>query len=118
MSGAGFAFGGLAVGLRWPLSRVAGLLISLDQASTSAYNVFMAEMVNIYDAKTNLSRLIARVEAGEEFTLSRNGRPVARLMPLTPQRARREPGLWKSRVTIADDFDDFSDSDAGEWYSA
>jgi antitoxin (DNA-binding transcriptional repressor) of toxin-antitoxin stability system len=58
------------------------------------------------------------VEAGEEITLSRNGRPVARLVPLASARPQRVPGVWRSKVTIADDFDEFTDADAAEWYSA
>ncbi len=78
----------------------------------------MGDTVNVYDAKTNLSRLIVRVEAGEEITLARNGRAVARLVPLASAAPDRMPGAWKSRVTMADDFDSFSDADAGDWYSA
>lgn len=78
----------------------------------------MPESVNVYDAKTQLSRLIARVEAGEEIILARNGRAVARIVPLASRPARRKPGAWKSRVTIAPDFDDFTDADAREWYGA
>jgi len=42
----------------------------------------MSEKVNIYDAKTRLSRLVARAEAGEEIIIARAGRPAARLVPL------------------------------------
>jgi prevent-host-death family protein len=47
--------------------------------------------VNIHDAKTSLSRLIARVEKGEEITLARSGKPVARLIPLGKRRRARVP---------------------------
>lgn len=65
----------------------------------------MEESVNIHQAKTHLSRLVGRVEAGEEITLARAGRPVARLVPY---RARREPrrlGIWKGQVWMSPDFD-------------
>lgn len=65
----------------------------------------MEKSVNIHEAKTHLSRLVERVEGGEEITLARAGRPVARLVPY---RARREPrrlGIWKGRVRISPDFD-------------
>lgn len=65
----------------------------------------MEESVNIHQAKTHLSRLVGRVEAGEEITLARAGRPVARLVPY---RARREPrrlGVWKGQVWMSPDFD-------------
>lgn len=74
------------------------------------------EVVNIYDAKTGFSRLVARVEHGERVTISRNGRPVARLVPIEAERVRREPGAWKGQVVIADDFDEFTAQDERDWY--
>lgn len=50
--------------------------------------------INIHQAKTQLSRLLKRVEAGEEVILARAGKPVAKLVPLTGAKKRREPGLW------------------------
>lgn len=61
--------------------------------------------INIHDAKTHLSRLIARVERGEEFVLARAGQPVARLVPIDRTRARK-PGAWKGRVRYGDDLSD------------
>jgi prevent-host-death family protein len=49
--------------------------------------------VNIHQAKTQLSRLLKRVESGEEVILARAGKPVAKLVPM-PAKKRREPGLW------------------------
>lgn len=67
--------------------------------------------MNVYEAKTHLSKLLDEVEAGDEIVIARNGRPVARLVPL--QRARRErvPGSLQGKIWIADDFDD----QGGEW---
>lgn len=62
--------------------------------------------VNIHEAKTHLSRLIERVEAGEEIVIARGGRPVARLVPLRERRGPRVPGIWAGQVIIHDDFDD------------
>lgn len=65
----------------------------------------MDKPINIHEAKTHLSRLVERVEAGEEITIARAGRPVARLVPY---RARQEPrrlGIWKDRVSISPHFD-------------
>jgi len=61
--------------------------------------------VNIHAAKTHLSRLVERVEAGEEVVIARAGRPVARLVPYRTRRAPRTPGLWRGRVRLAADFD-------------
>jgi prevent-host-death family protein len=65
----------------------------------------MAEPVNIHDAKTHLSRLVERVEAGEEIVIARGGRPVARLVPLAVRTRPRELGIWRGRVTMSTDFD-------------
>ena len=65
-------------------------------------------MVNVHDAKSNLSELLRRVEQGEEIVVSRAGKPVARLVPYVAP-APREPGRWAGRIVIADDFDVTSD---------
>ena len=65
------------------------------------------DQVNVYEAKTHLSRLLNRVEAGEEIIIGRGGRPVARLVPYERPGQVREPGAWRGRVRMADDFDDF-----------
>jgi prevent-host-death family protein len=62
--------------------------------------------VNVHEAKTQLSKLLARVAAGEEIVIARAGEPVARLVPVEKKRARRVPGLDAGKVWIADDFDD------------
>ena len=76
----------------------------------------MTTTVNVYDAKTQFSQLLNRVEQGEEIVIARNGRPIARLAPLEPKQPDRVPGLLKGRITIADDFDDFTEQDARDWY--
>ena len=67
----------------------------------------MAVRVNMHDAKTNLSRLVAAVESGEtdEVEIARAGHVVARLVGPRP-RAPRTPGAWAGRVVMRDDFDD------------
>ncbi len=61
--------------------------------------------VNIHEAKTHLSRLIAQVEAGEDVVIARNGRPVARLVPCE-QQGKREFGVLKGRIKLDDSFFD------------
>jgi prevent-host-death family protein len=61
--------------------------------------------VNIHEAKTHLSRLVERVEAGEEIVIARAGRPVARLVPFRARTTPRAPGLWRGQVRLAPDFD-------------
>jgi prevent-host-death family protein len=72
--------------------------------------------VNIYDAKTQLSKLIARVEAGEQITISRNGRPAARLVPVAAFRDPRTPGALAGQIRIGPGFDDFDAQTEQDWY--
>jgi prevent-host-death family protein len=67
-------------------------------------------IVNIHEAKTHLSRLIERVEAGQEIVIARAGRPVARLIPFRSRTSPRVPGVWRGSVRIAPDFDDSDDN--------
>ena len=64
------------------------------------------DIVNVHAAKTHLSQLLARVEAGEEVVIARAGHPVARLVPFSgPGAPRRRFGGWRGRGWISDDFD-------------
>ena len=60
--------------------------------------------VNIHDAKTRLSRLVAAVEAGEEVVIARAGKPVARLVPYADAPVKRQFGSMKGRVWTTDAF--------------
>jgi len=64
--------------------------------------------VNIFEAKTNLSRLIEAVETGaeSEIIIARNGRPVARLAPLEPKRSKVRLGLAEGMFEIPDNIDE------------
>jgi prevent-host-death family protein len=64
------------------------------------------ETVNIHEAKTQLSRLLERVRAGEEIVIAKAGEPVARLVPYAPARVARKPGLLKGKMRIGKAFDD------------
>lgn len=61
--------------------------------------------VNVHEAKTHLSRLLQRVEAGEEVVIARAGKPVARLVPVETA-SRRRFGLDAGVFTVPDDFDE------------
>ena len=60
-------------------------------------------VVNVHQAKTQLSRLLARVEAGEEVVIARRGEPVARLVACKP-RSKRQPDVLKGKVVIPESF--------------
>lgn len=61
--------------------------------------------VNVHDAKSQLSRLLAQVERGEEVVIARAGRPVARLVPVEPVPPDRVPGTARGLFTVPADFD-------------
>ena len=61
--------------------------------------------VNIFEAKTQLSKLIEMAEKGEEVVIARAGKPVVRLTKLEPAKPKIRYGLLKGKIWIADDFD-------------
>ncbi len=65
----------------------------------------MAKTVNIHQARTQLSKLVERAEAGEDVVIARAGRPVARLTRLQPSAPRLRLGLLKGKVQVRADFD-------------
>jgi prevent-host-death family protein len=64
----------------------------------------VAKIINMHDAKTQLSRLVEQAEAGEDIVLARAGKPVVRLVPVRVAR-RRKLGQWNGKVRISKDFD-------------
>ena len=64
----------------------------------------MTKSVGVHEAKTQLSRLLERVSAGEEITITRRGEEVARLVP-APNRRSRRIGIDAGRFEVPDDFD-------------
>ncbi|MEJ7745005.1 MAG: type II toxin-antitoxin system prevent-host-death family antitoxin [Nocardioidaceae bacterium] len=74
--------------------------------------------VNVGQAKTDLSKLLARVEAGEAVEIARDGVPVARLIRIEPatsgSRFLAARGSLAGRITIADDFE-FTDDELDEF---
>ena len=61
--------------------------------------------VNVYEAKTHLSRLLDRAAGGEEILITRHGRPVARLGPIPDRPRARQLGRLKGRIRVSRDFD-------------
>ena len=62
-------------------------------------------VVNVHEDKTQLSRLLAQAEAGEEIVIARRGEPVARLVACKT-RGKRQPDVLKGKVVIPDTFFD------------
>ncbi|WP_306206307.1 type II toxin-antitoxin system Phd/YefM family antitoxin [Actinoplanes sp. RD1] len=67
---------------------------------------------NIHEAKTNLSRIIDRVEHGEEIIISRAGSPVAKVVPLHRRVSRTGRGSLAGRLVVAEDWDSAEVNDA------
>jgi len=65
-----------------------------------------AKTVNIFEAKTNLSKLIAKAEKGEDVVIARAGKPVVRLTRLETAKKPIRFGGLKGKIWIADDFDE------------
>jgi prevent-host-death family protein len=74
----------------------------------------MSEIVNIYEAKTHLSRLIDRAAAGEEILIGRAGKPLVRLMPIEDV-LPRQPGLLKDLALPDALFEPLSDAELTAW---
>jgi prevent-host-death family protein len=73
------------------------------------------KMVNVHEAKTQLSRLLHEVEEGEEIVIARNGTPVAKLVPHVEQRKPREPGWGKGWIEILPGFDEYDEQIARDF---
>jgi prevent-host-death family protein len=63
------------------------------------------KQVNVHQAKTQLSKLLRRVAAGEEICIANRGVPVARLVPVSTAKPKRQLGTYGDTIKIADDFD-------------
>ena len=62
-------------------------------------------VVNIYEAKTHLSKLVDRASAGEDVIIGRSGKPLARLTRFTPAKRLIRFGVLKGKIKIGKDFD-------------
>jgi len=60
--------------------------------------------VTIHTAKTTLSQLLARVEAGEEIVLARGKQPIAKLVPFRPRETNRRFGALRGIVSVGPEF--------------
>jgi prevent-host-death family protein len=77
----------------------------------------MSEPVSIHAAKTHLSRLVARAEAGEEIVIARGRKPVVKLVPVEAPKPKRVPGRWKGIISIGPEFfEPMSEEELALWY--
>ena len=62
--------------------------------------------VNVHEAKTQLSKLLQQVEAGETIVIARAGKPSAQLVPINANpKGLNPPGAMRDQIIIGDDFD-------------
>lgn len=76
--------------------------------------------VNIHEAKTNLSRLVAEAAKGEAFVIARAGKPLVKVVPLdapTPKKTRRL-GFMAGRIKVPDDFDRMGEEEIARLFGA
>lgn len=64
----------------------------------------MGTIINIHEAKTNLSRIVEEVAAGAEVLIAKAGKPMARLVPLQAKPAKKKLGLLKGKIKVPDNF--------------
>lgn len=62
------------------------------------------EIVTIHTAKTTLSQLLTRVEAGEEIILARGKSPIAKLVPFHPVASKRHFGAFRGQISVGPEF--------------
>ncbi len=70
-------------------------------------------VVNIHEARTQLSRLLGRAERGEEIVIGRAGKPIARLIRYEPRHEPRQFGQWAGKVIVGPEFDAADDEITG-----
>lgn len=66
-------------------------------------------IVNVHQAKSQLSKLIEQAESGEDVVIARAGKPAVRLIAFTMPGKERKAGIWRNQVTVAEDFDTLPD---------
>lgn len=77
---------------------------------------FTVSIVTIHAAKTNLSKLLARVEAGEEIVIARGKTPIARLTPIRSPSSARRFGAMKGIVSVGSEFfEPMTEAELEEW---
>jgi prevent-host-death family protein len=74
-------------------------------ANDMLWNMGMKKVFSITEAKAKFSRLLRRVAAGEEITITKRGVAVARLVPVGAQKGKRQLGFCEGKFKVPDDFD-------------
>jgi prevent-host-death family protein len=73
----------------------------------------------VHQAKTNLSKLIEKAEAGEEVVIARGDKPAVKLVPVAKKHPKRRPGAYKGEFTVPDSFfDELPEEELAAWEGA
>ena len=90
---------------------------TVDLVLGLSYTPCMSVTINVHAAKTQFSKLLARVIAGEEIIIAKAGKPVGRLVPIGRQTAKkRVPGIDKGKIWMSKDFDVMTARELEDWY--
>ena len=73
--------------------------------------------INVHAAKTNFSKLLARVATGEEIVIAKAGKPVAKLVPVEGKKGERPIGIDKGKIWMAPDFDELPEDFLNLFYN-
>jgi len=65
------------------------------------------DMLNISEAKAQLSAVLERVSKGEDILIGKAGKPVAKIVRYEPARRNKRLGCFKGKIKVADDFDEW-----------
>ena len=89
----------------------------MDLVEGLSYIPAMPVTINVHAAKTQFSKLLARVIAGEEIIIAKAGKPVARLAPIGRQTAKkRVAGIDRGKIRMSKDFDVMTARELEDWY--
>lgn len=70
-------------------------------------NIKSMEQYNMHEAKSQLSKLVARAQKGEKIIIAKGGKPVVVIRKFEPPMEKRTGGVWKGRIKMSEDFDAF-----------
>jgi len=73
------------------------------------------KIINIHEAKTQLSKYLQEVSEGKEVVIGKYGQPIARLVPFLTDEPKYQFGLLKGKITVSDDFDE-PDEESGRMF--
>lgn len=75
-------------------------------------------MINIHYTKTHLSRILERVQTGEDIIIARAGKPIAKIIAFNEKLMPRKPGSCKGKIKMAKDFDELPKDILDSFYNS